>query len=101
MKYVALIPTLVALNSASVHAGGRCAAIKAKAAVDRAPIVESADFPPKNTKPFREFSRLLKAVDRQDLKEVRAIIKHGVSVNGRDAGDGFAPDKRPLARAAA
>jgi ankyrin repeat protein len=51
-------------------------------------------------KEWRLFSKLLTAVDRGDLKAVKGLIKKGADVNGRKAGDDFAPRTRPLSRAA-
>jgi ankyrin repeat protein len=55
---------------------------------------------PPNTKAWRAFVKLTEAVDRGDLKAVRAMVARGVDVNGRKAGDDFAPMNRPLMRAA-
>jgi hypothetical protein len=55
---------------------------------------------PRNTKAWRDFLKLTEAVDRCDLKAVRTMVARGVDVNGRRAGDGFAPMDRPLMRAA-
>jgi cytohesin len=59
-----------------------------------------ATWTPKDTKRWRQFSKLLKAVDRGDLKAVKALIRQGVDVDGRNAGDDMSPAVRPLARAA-
>ena len=58
-------------------------------------------WPPRDTREWRQFSKLLKAVDHRDLKTVKVLIRQGVDVDGKKAGDGVAPAERPLARAAA
>lgn len=57
------------------------------------------EWPPKKTPAWREFQRLIRAVDRNDLRTVRVMVARGADVDGRHAGDDFAPAERPLLRA--
>jgi hypothetical protein len=61
---------------------------------------DEVQWPPKNTKGWRDFNRLVHAVDRDDVATVRLLVQRGVSVDGKDAGDDWAPSERPLFRAA-
>lgn len=54
----------------------------------------------KDTKRWRQFLKLLNAVERGDLRAVKFFIAKGVDVDGRNVGDDMAPTDRPLARAA-
>jgi len=64
------------------------------------PMRAEVDWPPKKTKEWRAFQALLRAVDRDDLRSVRKMVKEGVDVDGKKAGDDFVPSNRPLMRAA-
>ena len=49
----------------------------------------------------RKFIALSKAAEKGDIVRVRALIKQGIDVDGKDQNDGFLPHDRPLALAAA
>jgi Ankyrin repeats (3 copies) len=57
-------------------------------------------WPPKDTKTWRNFNRLVRAVERDDVKTVLLLVKGGIDVDGKDTGDDLAPMERPLLRAA-
>lgn len=57
------------------------------------------EWPPKHTRAWRDFQKLVRAVDQDDVNAVRAMVQHGTDVDGKKAGDDFAPLERPLLRA--
>jgi ankyrin repeat protein len=57
------------------------------------------EWPPKKTPAWREFQRLIRAVDRNDIRTVRAMVMRGADIDGKHAGDDFVPAERPLLRA--
>jgi ankyrin repeat protein len=64
----------------------------------------SDDVPPEfaftKTSKYRRFMALVDAAEKGKVRSVRALIRSGVDVDGRDVGDGVAPTNRPLAVAA-
>jgi len=53
------------------------------------------------TEKYRRFVALVHAAARGDVRTVQTLVRRGVDVNGRDAGDGFAPINRPIVWASA
>ena len=64
----------------------------------------SSDVPPEfaytKTDKYRRFMALIQAAKKGDVRSVRAFLRGGVDVDGRDVGDDVAPTDRPLAVAA-
>lgn len=58
-----------------------------------------SEFAYTRTPKYRRFMALLRAAGRGDVRQVQALIRRGVDVNGRDVGDDVAPTNRPLAEA--
>jgi ankyrin repeat protein len=58
------------------------------------------EWPPKKTPAWRQFQKLIRAADRNDVDAVRVILQSGADPDGKNAGDDFAPAERPLLRAA-
>jgi len=64
----------------------------------------SDDVPPEfaytKTAKYRRFMALIRAAEKGNVRSVRAFLRGGVDVDGRDVGDDVAPTNRPLAVAA-
>jgi ankyrin repeat protein len=52
------------------------------------------------TAKYRRFMALVRAAEKGNVRAVRAWLRSGVNVDGRDVGDDVAPTDRPLAVAA-
>jgi len=65
----------------------------------------TGDIPPEfqytTTEKYRRFLSLVDAAKKGDVRTVRALLRRGVDVDGRDVGDDVAPGDRPLHGAAA
>lgn len=59
-----------------------------------------SEFTYTKTPTYRRFMLLVRAAETGRVRDVRALLRRGVDVNGRDVGDDVAPTNRPLAVAA-
>lgn len=79
-------------------------AAMAGSALARGTESASDDVPPEfaytKTPKYRQFLALIEASKKGNVRSVRALLRRGVDVDGRDVGDGVAPTDRPLAVAA-
>lgn len=87
---------LIAVSMLLVGASGSSFSKGTKRSAEEMP----PEFAYTKTPKYRRFMALFAAARSGNVKSVRAWIRRGVDVNGRDIDDGVAPVNRPLAVAA-